>query len=396
MQWGFEKRAARLAYGVAAAALLSGAAQAATIAGESNGLTWTAQSTIIGQTATGTPPTPPATRLGPGGDPIYQADPARHSGTVALIMNYGAGGAFICSGSLMGDRRSIVTAGHCVGSGGSTPDAGLVSTTAYFWDYGAQGDERVPFNPAATAVDVTDYFIHEDYTGEVIDQNDIAVLTLADYAPDYAQDYELYTAGDLTGEDFNVAGYGGRSTVGGAVGAQAPSTGHLRQGDNRYDFRLGDDDFQGFWDGFFGTADVDYSYLSDFDNGFATNDASCRLSNASNFSGFGLSAAKYCSTGLGALEVGIAGGDSGGPGFIDGKLASVNSYSLTFGPNFGDFNPGLNNSWGEFAGYVPTFIHEKFIRTAMVPEPSTWALMIGGFGLAGSTLRRRRVAEAKA
>lgn len=30
----------------------------------------------------------------------------------------------------------------------------------------------------------------------------------------------------------------------------------------------------------------------------------------------------------------------------------------------------------------------------VVPEPSTWALMIGGFGLAGATLRRRRLAQA--
>ncbi|WP_293907435.1 PEPxxWA-CTERM sorting domain-containing protein [Phenylobacterium sp.] len=29
-----------------------------------------------------------------------------------------------------------------------------------------------------------------------------------------------------------------------------------------------------------------------------------------------------------------------------------------------------------------------------VPEPSTWALTIGGFGLAGATLRRRRAAIA--
>jgi len=389
-----KKRAVGLAMGACVAALAAGAAQAATLSGDYNGLGWTATSTIIGQTATGTPPVPPSTRIGPGGDPIYMPDPARHSGTVTLIMNYGAGGAFICSGSLMSDRRSIVTAGHCVSGGGGTPDAGLVSTTAYFWDYATQGDERVPFNPAATAVDVTDYFVHGDYTGEVVDQNDIAVLRLADLAPDFAQDYLLYAEGDLTGEGFNVAGYGGRSTIGGAQGVAPnppnPSTGHLRQGDNRYEFRLGDDDFGGFWDGFFGTADVEYSYLSDFDNGLAVNDTGCRVADF-----FGLSGAKYCNTGVGALEVGIAGGDSGGPGFVDGRLASVNSYGLTFN-GFGDFNPGLNSSWGEFSGYVPIFLHEQFIQNAMVPEPATWALMIGGFLMTGSMLRRRRMATAAA
>ena len=33
---------------------------------------------------------------------------------------------------------------------------------------------------------------------------------------------------------------------------------------------------------------------------------------------------------------------------------------------------------------------------AGVPEPASWALMIGGFGLAGATLRRRRTASALA
>lgn len=44
---------------------------------------------------------------------------------------------------------------------------------------------------------------------------------------------------------------------------------------------------------------------------------------------------------------------------------------------------------GGNAGYV-LYASE----TGAVPEPATWALMIGGFGLAGSALRRRRTAVA--
>ena len=99
-----------------------------------------------------------------------------------------------------------------------------------------------------------------------------------------------------------------------------------------------------------------------------------------------------CSVGLGAREVNIAGGDSGGGAFINGQIASVNSYGLSFGEDFGDFYPGLNSSWGEFSGYVPTNIHAGFIAAAQlggVPEPATWALMILGFGAVGGAMRRR-------
>lgn len=40
--------------------------------------------------------------------------------------------------------------------------------------------------------------------------------------------------------------------------------------------------------------------------------------------------------------------------------------------------------------FVWTFVSEIIFDGRAVPEPSTWALMIGGFGLAGTALRRRR------
>jgi hypothetical protein len=351
--------------------------------GTMNGMTYKAQSRIVGQTSTAT--------IAGGGNPIYFASAPKYSGVAALIMNYSSGN-FICSGSLMTGGAAIVTAAHCV-----APDATkgqLLSTTAYFGGGTSSSDF---FNGVGTtAVGVNSVTINPFYTGEVIDQNDIAVLGLSALAPIGAQTYDILTTGDLTGEVFNVAGYGDRSDAGGSVGANI-GAGRLRQGENSYDFRFGDSAFGGFFTdirpstgkNFFGTtADVAYSFLSDFDNGIPANNAACLLGGAFGNSGF-------CDLGRGALEVSVAGGDSGGPQFINGKLASVTSYGLSFGPNFGDIDGALNSSFGEFNGFVPTYIHESFIRNAIfsansaIPEPSTWMIMIFGFAMVGSAMRRR-------
>jgi hypothetical protein len=41
-------------------------------------------------------------------------------------------------------------------------------------------------------------------------------------------------------------------------------------------------------------------------------------------------------------------------------------------------------------GFNPSFLLVDDFRVAEVPEPATWALMIGGFALAGAALRRQR------
>lgn len=355
-------------------------AQVRQAGGASNGLTWSAKSTIVGQSST-------ATVVG-GGNPIYLAAKPKYNNTVGLLMNYGNAGSFVCSGTLMSNRISIVTAAHCV------TDATLakpLSTTVFLYN-GADDPNVYAGGTGITQIAVANYFINPDYTGEVIDQNDIAVLRLSQLADAAFGGAELYNGGNLTGQSFNVAGLGARSSIGGNFGANL-GTGRLRQGDNRYEFAFGDTDFGGFFtnrdangENFFGFAEIGGSIVSDFDNGLATNDTSCRLAAA-----LGLSGSKYCNTGLGALEVGVAGGDSGGPQFIGGKLASVTSYGLTFGTGFGDVRAGNNSSFGEFSGYVPTSLHSDFLARSMaVPEPSTWAMLIVGFGVIGGTLRTRR------
>jgi len=352
-------------------------------------LAWEATSKIVGVTSTAV--------ASAGGDPRYFATAPKYSGTVALLMDYGAGNVFICSGSLMSDRVSILTAAHCVSDGAGTP--GPLSVRAFF-NGGPAGQTTDPdFLPTINGVtrNVSGVIVNENYTGLVIDQNDIAVLRMDRSAPSWATSYELSDFTDLTGVDFNVAGYGARSTIGGNFGNNA-GTGRLRQGDNNMAWRVGDSDFAGRAYNIFGPQSrTEFSYLSDFDNGLAANDASCRLASAGNFAGLGIAGtAKFCNLGRGASEVGVAGGDSGGPQFDQfGRIISVTSYGITFGTAFGDIRGGLNSSFGEFSGYVPVYIHRDFIAGAMaVPEPSSWAMLIAGFGLVGATARRRRAITA--
>ena len=86
----------------------------------------------------------------------------------------------------------------------------------------------------------------------------------------------------------------------------------------------------------------------------------------------------------GANETFTASGsdDTSGGGFSFVTLASGTNLAfdrLTFTFDVG----GTSANFDNFVGGVDA-----------VPEPSTWALLIAGFGLAGATLRRRRLAHA--
>ena len=364
---------------LAAALLTAGVAHAGptTVSGSANGLSWTAASTIVGVTST-------ATAAG-GGDPRYFAPRSQYGGVATLIMDYGAAGQFICSGTLLPNQRSILTAAHCVSDG---TNARPLSTSVYF--YTGNNPDNITWNQPSFAYQVTNYAVHAAYTGEVIDQNDIAVLSLDKLVDWSVKSHGLYEGDDLTGKDFNIAGYGARSDTGGNVGDNL-GTGRLRQGDNRYDFRLGDADFGGVWADILGepAEQIEHTYLSDFDNGLPANDLACNIA----VDGLGLPpSAKFCNTGRGANEVSSAGGDSGGPEFIDGKVASVTSFGLTFGSFWGDVDDELNSSFGEFNGFVPVSIHRDFINANAVPEPASFAL--AGLGLLGLGWSRRRRVQA--
>jgi hypothetical protein len=366
--------------------------------GSSGGLSWTAQSLIVGMTPTAAGAGP---RFPGEGDPIYRAPASQYSGVVPIIMFYQGVGSFICSASLI-NPTTLITAAHCVSDGAGT--ANPTTTTAYFQENLGPSD-RPSSDGVATAITISEYFVNPLYSGNVIDHNDIAILRLSEAAPDWAQIYDLdLDATSLRGVDFNVAGFGNRSLVGGdgpTGGATGGTTGFIRQGDNMFDYRLGDPIFGTNWYTIFGqpASQLEFSYVSDFDSGRAGNDQSCLVAQASNVAG--PAGAIFCDLGRGRTEVGVAGGDSGGPQFVDGKIVSVTSYGLSFGVGFGDCRAGLQSSCGEMNGFAPLYSSADWIRSVLspgvvIPEPATWAMMIMGFGFIGGALRRRRTAIAAA
>lgn len=84
--------------------------------------------------------------------------------------------------------------------------------------------------------------------------------------------------------------------------------------------------------------------------------------------------------------------------------------TLTGGSSYVGYYAGLASAWGAahptFAGYANGiysigtgpggFGITQGFATGGVPEPTTWALMLGGLGLAGAALRRRRTATVPA
>lgn len=322
---------------------------------------------------------------------------------------------YICTGSLLADGKTVLTAAHCLNPGGATDPT--TSISVHFF----------PTGPTPVTMAASSWTAHSQYSGAVIDQNDIAVIRLANTA---ASNISRYDIASSSGENsaFEFVGFGQKGSFGQGVSINAGfSLAHRKQGANLFDISLGDARWNGFWnDPFAQTAHV---LLADFDNGSegpTSNDSMCWIGKF--FSP--LNTTECQSGGLGLNEAISGGGDSGGPGFIDGKIASVTSFGLTFGrdlficqdPNdpvqvadencyirkWGpDIDNFLNSSFGEFGGFVDVAYQSAWINNQLdqsslgptvfgplapvvaTPEPASIALLATGLLFIGGVARRR-------
>ena len=250
---------------------------------------------------------------------------------------------FYGSGALLYDGMAVLTAAHLLQGGAGAAEVIF---------------ETVSGNQTIRADQV---LVHPDY--DPVDGNhDLALVWLNQAAPLSAERYQLYRSEDQIGQVFTMVGYGLTGT--GATGASESfaATPVRMMAQNRFDadaralkIYLG---AQMTWSPQTGT-----QLIADFDDGSSTHDALGRL-------------IFRADTGLGVDEGLIASGDSGGPAFIDGRLAGVASYtaSLSRASAHPDIDNLANSSFGEIAAWQSLSYYQAWVdqsvRAALPNAPS--------------------------
>ena len=255
---------------------------------------------------------------------------------VVFIYGLFSDGVYVGSGSLLASGMHILTAGHVVFEDALGPLAPENIIVEFVLPTGSQ------------FYTVSQNIVHASYTGNYTVETDLAILVLSEIAPAEAQRYDIYRGNDEIGSEFTIVGFGTAGT-GDTGNVMGPGT--RRSGENKYE-ALGS---------IFDPSFNSNTLVFDFDNGKPQNDALGYY--------FGL-----YDTGLGAArEVSSAGGDSGGPSFIAGKIAGVTSYG---GPMYAnsvtDVVPGTNSSFGEFDVQVRVSAYADWIDSIVTTGTSEY------------------------
>lgn len=234
------------------------------------------------------------------------------------------------SGVLMPGGQAVLTARHVVeGSShvtvrGETP-AGLVDLAT------------------------TGASLHPDERPDA--NNDLALVWLSERAPESMPRHGLYRDSDELGQAFPFAGYGRPGDASGNATTYTPPT--RRAADNRFDITLDElaANLNLSW-----TATPGSQLLIDFDNGRPEQDAFGRL--------LGLEGTGVPNEGF------ITPGDSGGPAFLDGKVAGIASYGVRLSGRGiqPDIDTDLNSSAGEIGAFQRVSHYQQWIDQRLRDE----------------------------
>lgn len=268
-------------------------------------------------------------------------------------------GGFLCTASAISPTH-ILTAAHCVTAADWT-----VSRIRFILNAGL---------PAPMLLEASGFAVHPWYPiflpfYGAFAHGDMAVIELAEPLPEGIDIYELYRNSDEFNQEARHYGHG-RSGKGNKGATGGANLFFARTGLNTYEQNLSPLLGDGIPD----------QLLSDFDSGGRKHNAmgwwfSSQVRCAPENDTPPHAQDGQCTTfkdgrypdfkGFGKDEVGIASGDSGGPAFIDGKIAGVHSFGFTHRcsgvTNGTDFSCGLNSSYGEMSGDTRVSFHADFI-----------------------------------
>lgn len=253
-----------------------------------------------------------------------------YDGTVRVAV-----AGYFGTGVLLYDGRAVLTAAHLFDGIAAAAGASVhFETTA--------GSQMIA---ASRVVPLPSY----DGDGN----NDLALVWLSRAAPVQATRHELYRTGDEVGKAFSLVGYGMPGT--GSAGEFTGYSGSpLRQkAVNQFDADGGTlKAYLGA--GMSWTPAAGTQLVADFDDGTSAHDALGQLIGRND-------------TGLGQAEGLIAPGDSGGPAFIDGRLAGVATYTarLTRGGASPDVDGQANSSYGEIAAWQRVSAYQQWIDQSL-------------------------------
>lgn len=243
-------------------------------------------------------------------------------------------GGFYGTGVLLYDGQAILTAAHLFANGTS-------GTSVQFQT--SAGTQTLSASKVSVMLSYDSFNTNDD----------LALVWLNGPAPVNADRYDLYRSNDEIGQTMTIVGYGVPGT--GAAGKLIDynSTPIRQKANNQFDADAADLKIaQGAsmsWTPLAGT-----QLVADFDNGQKVQDALGGLLSKPGM-------------GLGQSEGLITSGDSGGPAFINGKIAGIASYvaSLNYGSVHPDIDSTQNSSYGEVAAWQRVSAYKQMIDQAV-------------------------------